>query len=57
MFFLRRDPVEKNSVSFWGRRDLWAEGQLEYRYDVRCVLTQLAERYKTGLLVFEEGFA
>lgn len=44
---------ERQSVSLRGRRDLWAQGQLECRYDVRCVLTQLAECYKTGFLVFD----
>ena len=52
-FFLQIASVERDSVSLWGRRDLWAQGQLECRYDVRCVLTQLAECYKTGVLVFD----
>jgi len=51
-FFLQTALVGRGCMSLWGRRDLWAQGQLECRYDVRCVLTQLAECYKTGLLVF-----
>lgn len=52
-FFFQIASEKRDRVCLWGGRDLWAQGQLECRYDVRCVLTQLAECYKTGVLVFD----
>lgn len=56
LLFLQVASAERLCVSLWGRRDLWAQGQLECRYDVRCVLTQLAECYKPGFLRDLHGF-